>query len=72
MRKGRLYSIFDVSPRPGLSNYLSGMDANGNEELDLSEYIQQTEVENLLIMTSRKYTTKSVRAFSISRNENNY
>ncbi len=52
MRKGRLYSIFDVSPRPGLSNYLSGMDANGNEELDLSEYIQQTEVENLLIMTA--------------------
>ena len=52
MRKGRLYSIFDVSPRPGLSNYLSGMDANGDEELDLSEYIQQTEVENLLIMTA--------------------
>ena len=24
MRKGRLYSIFGVEPRPGLSNYLSG------------------------------------------------
>ena len=52
MRKGRLYNIFDVSPRPGLSNYLSGMDANEDEELDLSEYIQQTEIDNLLIMTA--------------------
>ena len=26
MRKGSLYNIFDVSPRPGLSNYLSGID----------------------------------------------
>ena len=52
MRKGRLYNIFNVSPRPGLSNYLSGMDANEDEELDLSEYIQQTEIDNLLIMTA--------------------
>ena len=52
MRKGRQYNIFGISPIPGLSNYLSGMDANGDEELDLSEYIQQTEVENLLIMTA--------------------
>ena len=52
MRKGRLYNIFDVSPRPGLSNYLSGMDADENGELDLARYIQQTGVENLLIMTA--------------------
>ena len=26
MRKGRQYTIFGASPRPGLSNYLSGMD----------------------------------------------
>ena len=52
MRKGRLYNIFDVSPRPGLSNYLSGIDEEEQEEIDLSKYIQQTEVENLLIMTA--------------------
>ena len=52
MRKGRLYNIFDLSPRPGLSNYLSGMDADENGELDLARYIQQTGVENLLIMTA--------------------
>ena len=32
MRKGRLYSIFDISPRPGLSNYLSGIDLEEGEE----------------------------------------
>ena len=52
MRKGRLYNIFDVSPRPGLSNYLSGIDYEDEEEVDLSKYIQQTEIENLLIMTA--------------------
>ena len=52
MRKGRQYTIFGVSPRPGLSNYLSGIDAENPDEIDLSRYIQKTEVENLLIMTA--------------------
>ena len=52
MRKGRQYTIFGVSPRPGLSNYLSGIDAENPDEIDLSKYIQKTEVENLLIMTA--------------------
>ena len=50
MRKGRQYTIFGVSPRPGLSNYLSGIDVENPDEIDLSQYIQKTEVENLLIM----------------------
>lgn len=52
MRKGRQYSIFGVSPRPGLSNYLSGM--LDGEEIDdnLSNYIQETEVENLYIISA--------------------
>lgn len=52
MRKGRQYTIFGVSPRPGLSNYLSGIDVDDPNEVDLSKYIQKTEVENLLIMTA--------------------
>ena len=52
MRKGRQYTIFGVSPRPGLSNYLSGIDEQNPEEIDISKYIQKTEVENLLIMTA--------------------
>ncbi len=50
MRKGRLYTIFEVAPRPGLSNYLSGIDADENGNLDISKYIQATEVPNLLLI----------------------
>ncbi len=52
MRKGRQYTIFDVLPRPGLSNYLSGMDEKEGEEPDISKYLQRTDVDNLLIMTA--------------------
>ena len=33
MRKGRLYNIFGVLPRPGLSNYLSGVNENDFEKV---------------------------------------
>ena len=44
MRKGRQYTIFGVSPRPGLSNYLSGMDVTDGQEPDITEYLQKTEI----------------------------
>lgn len=52
MRKGRQYSIFNVSPIPGLSNYLSGIDENNNEveNPNLDRYIEKTEIENLYVM----------------------
>ena len=49
MRKGRQYSIFRVSPRPGLSNYLSGFTEDG-KEVDLADYLQETEIENLYVI----------------------
>ncbi len=53
MRKGRVYSIFGVSPKPGLSNYLSGVDSNTEEASnDLADYIQETEIENLYVITA--------------------
>lgn len=52
MRKGRQYTIFGVSPRPGLSNYLSGMDVPEGQEPDIADYLQKTEIENLLIMSA--------------------
>lgn len=53
MRKGRQYSIFNVSPTPGLSNFLSGINSNGEESSDnILSYIRETEVENLYIITS--------------------
>lgn len=52
MRKGRQYSIFGLSPRPGLSNYLSGVDENYSQtpSEDITKYIQQTEIENLYLI----------------------
>ena len=54
MRKGRQYSIFGLSPTPGLSNYLSGIDSDYNEvETDnLSNFIQETNIENLSIIAA--------------------
>lgn len=53
MRKGRQFSIFGVSPTPGLSNYLSGINSNGEESNpNILSYIKETEVENLYLITA--------------------
>ena len=49
MRKGRLYSIFGVEPRPGLSNYLSGYYEN-QEASNLDKYLKKTDVNNLYLL----------------------
>lgn len=50
MRKGRIYNIFGVLPRPGLSNYLSGVNENSQEANNLVNYLRETEVPNLYVM----------------------
>lgn len=51
MRKGRQYVIFDVPPKPGLSNYLSGIGMEETENInDIENYIQETEIDNLYVM----------------------
>ena len=52
MRKGRQYNIFGISPIPGLSNYLSGIDLDDEERdiTDIADYVQDTEVDNLFVM----------------------
>ena len=54
MRKGRQYAIFEVSPRPGLSNYLSGIDSKSEENSmdEIIDYIQETEVKNLYVISA--------------------
>jgi len=49
MRKGRQYRIFNISPIPGLSNYLSGYTDN-EKEVDLADFVQETEIENLYVI----------------------
>lgn len=54
LRKGRQYSIFGAHPRPGISNYLSGVvdqDFIGNKD-EIENYIQPTFVDNLYLISS--------------------
>lgn len=51
MRKGRQFSIFGVSPTPGLSNYLSGINSNGEDSnSNILSYAKETEVKNLYLI----------------------
>ncbi len=50
MRKGRQYTIFDILPKPGLSNYL--VDSNEETPVKLEDYIQKTSVEGLFVITA--------------------
>lgn len=53
MRKGRQFSIFGVSPTPGLSNYLSGINSDGEDSSpNILSYIKETEVQNLYMITA--------------------
>lgn len=49
MRKGRQYSIFGVSPRPGLANYLAESKETAEIE-EIEKYVQKTEVDGLHII----------------------
>ena len=55
MRKGRQYAIFEVAPKPGLSNYLSQVTDGENSQRqgkNISNYLQETEIENLYILAA--------------------
>ncbi len=54
MRKGRQYSIFNLRPRPGISNYLSGVvdQIFKDKKDDMKNYIQETEIRNLYLITA--------------------
>lgn len=51
MRKGRQYSIFGVTPQPGLANYLANSSENDNMD-KIGKYIQNTEVEGLFLISA--------------------
>lgn len=56
MRKGRQHNLFNLDNRPGLSNYLSGIDETGIiESLDIFKYIKPTEIQNLYLMPCGNY-----------------
>ena len=50
MRKGRIHKIFKIASRPGLSNYLSGMNEEKKGKQNLVKHLQETDVENLYVL----------------------
>lgn len=52
LRKGRTYSMFNISPTPGVSNYLSGVNVGDTDGKDISKFIQETELPNLYVIPS--------------------
>lgn len=51
LRKGRLYKLFDIPSRPGLSNYLSEMSADESGDSDnVEKIINETDEPNLFII----------------------
>lgn len=54
MRKGRQYAIWGVAPKPGLSNFLSQVEVyeDGKMSASIGDYIQETEVDNLYVITA--------------------
>lgn len=51
MRKGRQYSIFGISPRPGLANYLAASDKKA-DLIDMEKYVQKTEIDGLYVISA--------------------
>lgn len=52
MRKGRLHTLFQVENVPGLSNYLSGINAgNLDRDDEIIRYVKTTAVDNLFLIT---------------------
>lgn len=52
LRKGRQFSVFNVTARPGLSNYLSGVVNEGEvyNVDDIRSFIRETDIENLYVI----------------------
>lgn len=52
MRKGRQYSIFKASPKPGLSDYLSQIEDEDEVLKYMGKYLQETDVDNLYLISA--------------------
>ena len=52
LRKGRQFSVFNVTARPGVSNYLSGVVNEGEvyDVDDIRSFIRETDIEDLYVI----------------------
>lgn len=49
LRKGRAYTVFNASPTPGVSNYLTGVNVD-RDNMEIGHFMQETELPNLYII----------------------
>jgi len=49
LRKGRTYAMFNASPAPGVSNYLTGVNVDKNI-VDVAGFMQETEIPKLYLI----------------------
>lgn len=49
LRKGRVASIFNINPVPGVSNYLTGVNINA-EQKEVVRFMQSTKIKNLFVI----------------------
>lgn len=49
LRKGRVYTLFNASPTPGVSNYLTGVNVEKGAR-DIVKFMQATELPNLFVI----------------------
>lgn len=70
MRKGRLHHVFNIKSRKGLSNCLTEMLEKENASVELvSEYIQETSIPNLHMISGGNRPTNPAELVSCKKNE---
>lgn len=51
LRKGRVYTVFNASPTPGVSNYLTGVNVDKDTK-EIAHFMQETELPNLYVISA--------------------
>lgn len=49
LRKGRVYTLFNTPPTPGVSNYLTGVNVDKDTK-EIAHFMQETELPNLYVI----------------------
>ena len=71
MNTGRLDKLFNLPNNLGLSNYLSGLDANGVETNEfLNKFVKETAIKNLNLITSGTVPPNSSELLATDKMEN--
>ena len=68
MRKGRLYSVFNISPAPGVSNYLTGVNV-GEDVNGIASFMQEVDMPNLYVIPAGNIPPNPSELLGSSKNK---